>query len=504
MCAEVPFQSPARPGGRIGTRAWPWVLGGAACLIVPAVLNGVPFTYYDTVSYIARPDGVLRMLQRLVGIEPPPRILSLEELTAVRPEDHPVAHRGRSMFYRMFGWGAHVLGGLWPIVVLQALLVSATVMILWRRVLGWRPGPAFVAAMAALTVLTPLGYFTALVMPDVLSGLMVLGAGLVLLAWHRLSRGERVFLGLLLLFSAASHATHVLIGLGLLGLALLLWWPLRRAGTPLRPAGAAVLGGAVVVALLLELLMIEVYNRRAAAPMVTWPHITAGLLDSGPGTEFLRRNCPEAGFVMCEHLDRLPMFWIDFLFDDTDEVRGIYAIASPAEKRAISAEQIAFLRAVMADDPGGMVLYLVDQTARQLVRFGMDDAMIPPGYWFDVTRGGLTDGLAERVEASPLHNAPWLLDVLGAITHATALAALVAALVAVRRMRRDGVAPEARLAVALVLVLLAGLFLNAMICGTIAAPYDRFQARLIWLWPLAAMILLHLSRPASEPKEPSR
>jgi hypothetical protein len=44
-----------------------------------------------------------------------------------------------------------------------------------------------------------------------------------------------------------------------------------------------------------------------------------------------------------------------------------------------------------------------------------------------------------------------------------------------------------------------GVMLNALICGALAAPYDRFQARVIWLVPVAASVLVPLALRAKAP-----
>ena len=36
-------------------------------------------------------------------------------------------------------------------------------------------------------------------------------------------------------------------------------------------------------------------------------------------------------------------------------------------------------------------------------------------------------------------------------------------------------------------IVLMGVLANAIICGALASPYDRFQARVIWLVPLVAL-----------------
>ena len=38
------------------------------------------------------------------------------------------------------------------------------------------------------------------------------------------------------------------------------------------------------------------------------------------------------------------------------------------------------------------------------------------------------------------------------------------------------------------MVLLVFVLVNAAVCGGIASPYDRFQGRIVWLIPLAAVL----------------
>jgi hypothetical protein len=67
------------------------------------------------------------------------------------------------------------------------------------------------------------------------------------------------------------------------------------------------------------------------------------------------------------------------------------------------------------------------------------------------------------------------------------LAALLAVLVWTMRTGRtsDGALP---------LFVLAALLANAIICGTLSGPHDRYQSRLIWLAPFAA-VLAYMSSP---------
>ena len=53
--------------------------------------------------------------------------------------------------------------------------------------------------------------------------------------------------------------------------------------------------------------------------------------------------------------------------------------------------------------------------------------------------------------------------------------------------RRDFDDPVFRASIAAVLLLTA-VILNAAVCGAISGPFPRYQARIVWLFPAAALL----------------
>lgn len=543
---DGPHEGAAAPliGVGMGTARrplWPWVLAGSGCLMVPALLNGMPFVYYDSVAYVTLPDGVLPRLQGgsaaptlpagEAGAEAASAAAEVGAGAAVA-EAAPEHVRGRSPVYRLAGWGVQWLGlGLWPLIAAQALAVSTVLGLLWRVALPRLSGWLWLAGLAILTLLTPLGLFTGLVMPDIFAGLLVVATGLLALGWPWLTPGQRWFLGLLAGFAMTVHLSHAAVALLLLcalGLAGLVHRGLRQrrrgaaavvrpdrpcAAVKVAPAGLAVLVLGLAAALAVEAAVVAAHARLSDRPLLTRPHVTANLVDRGPGTAYLQRACPEAGFVLCDHLDRLPIFWIAFLFE-TDPEHGMFAALGPAERQALSAEHGRFVRAVIADDPGDFLRFAVGALGAQLVRFGAADAVIgvhsivdiaallPPQLGHALADSGVMrhhDAVMSGLDAATLGLVALSLAVLltAGLRHHLPAGGPAAS----SDFHANG--PSASLAkaaalpgpvVGLVWVILAGIVANAAVCGILAAPYDRFQARVIWLLPLAALMLLTISR----------
>lgn len=471
-------------------RIWPWVIAGTIVLMLPALLNGVPFLYYDSSVYLQRPDGLLRLLP-FVEIAPGPvPDLPVNEGVAPAPvladEGPRVIYHGRSIYYGIIAWAGMAVGGGWLLVGLQAALVSLSATLAFTRMAGCTAGWALSLALGILAFVTPLGIFVGLAMPDILVGVLVLSIATLTLGWQALSVPERVVLFLIATFAIVSHTSHLVLGLVLTTMILVVAWKKTtvRAG-----AGLVYLGLAVSVGLLQ--LHLKVVDRDSDVAVLTPPHLVAHLIDDGPGVTYLREACPEAGFAMCGFVDKVPVEWRTFLFGGETEDSRFHVDAPAPAKIAISREQFAFTAAVLVHDPLDLLSFAIVASIRQLAMFDGASALIPVKD-LDHFEGVFPDRLMERTRASLAltHEAPllWLRTMTGVMT----VASLFLLIAFVRQRIRHGGTTGDQEVLHLVVVLLAGLALNAVICGTLASPYDRFQARIIWLLPFSAFLVLAL------------
>ncbi len=471
-----------------------WVVAATLVLMIPAIVNGAPFIYYDTATYLSAPQPVLPILKFLLE---PLTLRSggvLENLHAVRvryrilSSADPVAadwimHRGRAPHYRILGALSVEYGRVWSLAALQALLTALVAALFWARVAGLALGWGWLAGMAALTALTPLGLFAGLAMPDILSGVTVLAVIGLVLGWTRLRVSERAALAVIAGFAMLSHQTHLLLGAGLaLALALL---ARHTAG---RYRGLAAVLAAAFTAGALEQGYMQLLDLRPDATVQSRPHLVAHLIDHGPGVDYLRQNCPEAGFALCAHVDKLPMRWSAFLFGGRSAESRFLAEAPVAERVTISQEQFPLVLAIIRDDPWGVLGFALRAAGRQITMFRPDGAIIMPDNLAPHPVPFPPD-LKQATWDSRLYADPGLLRTLGDISGVVVVGALALLLLGwLRLWVRQGGADRYH-ATMIVTALMAGLLLNAIICGVLASPYDRFQARLIWLLPYAALML---------------
>ncbi|MDO9707855.1 hypothetical protein [Paracraurococcus lichenis] len=477
------------------------LLLGTLLLAAPALLNRQPLLYEDIFAYLRGPavislqlggprfENAWSKVHRPLAAPAP----AAAEAPAVAPEA-PAAQQdrsieaGRSIYWGTLAYLTWLASGFWLLVVLQAAIVAWLLDLLLLRCL--RLGTAWYAgALVGLTLLTPLPYYVAYVMPDLFAAVAILGAALLVGFWRDLARTDRVLLWLLVAFGVMAHASHLLTLAAILvvcAVAALL----RRTPAP-RAAPLLALAACVALGALGEVAFGQAVRLALHQSPLRLPHMTAHLIEMGPGLDLLRAQCGGASpFALCAYVDRLPVDWVSFLFD-SDPARGVFGAADMVLKRRISEEQTRFLLATLAHDPLGTATGLLRDGLEQVVSFGLPDIVYTQKR-LDFFAGYFPAALAEGAPRTLVQTHPAITRVHEAIIYAVALAALLAGGIALLRpgpARRD---PAWDGAATVALVVLLGLVVNGLVCGMLASPYGRFEARVIWLLPLVAMALVGL------------
>lgn len=482
----------------------------ALMLGLAAWWNGQPFFYPDTPTYLRGAqmgasklagDGRLApwiapAATPLPSIRPEPAAAPAPGLTSVGDK---VVLAGRSVYYGALLYASHLAGSLWWTVAVQALAVAWMLHLLMVRL--WSLGTSrYLRTVAVLAAATPLAVYTGLLMPDVFAGLAVLATATLAVYWRRLARAQRAALAGLLLYALAGHASHVALVAVLLAVACALRAG-RAAWQSLSLPALGVVAGCLVGALGLEWGFGQAVARTLGAPPLRLPHTMARLVDMGPGTDFLRAHCPQAGYAACAFADHLPTAWTDFLFSN-DPQRGAFALADAAGKRRMADEQLRFVVDVVRHDPAGVTRGVALDALRQLTQFRVDVwgyrqrelamymGRVPPPVFaaMQASRGAFTSA----------YN-----DTLTSLTYASTLTALVLALAWARRRRLGTPAGMPHRMEQLVVLTITGVVANALVCATLASAMDRFQARVVWLLPFLALSTLavaaHRQRLAAAP-----
>lgn len=453
---------------------------GAFILFVPTMLNRDVFLYWDTPTYINGAEtGLAKLFGEHFGLTPS-RVIPTAGLGST---SGGVYLAGRSVYYGALLVAAIVAGSLMIVAAVQALVVSWVILFFFRVFLPGREGCALLS-MVVLTIFTPLGYFVGLAMPDVFAGVIILLITTLLCGWRQTGLADRGVAFAVLSFAMLAHNSHPPLAFLTILAGCIFIRPGRGAGiSVIRPV--MLIGIAVCAGLVGEVVFTRVATHAIGVPPVRLPFLSAHLQEMGPGTTYLNSHCPQAHFEICNDRARLPVDWRDFMFS-TDPVTGVFALADASAKRRISGEQVAFALAVLKDQPVATVGGLGVAFVKQLTMFRVQEI-----YILDTVAPWLPPAEYRRAMQSVTAGLGNLEQVLTVFTYVTVSLSVLALTAAVIRARMSGELARGSMLWSATKIVIAGLIINAAVCGIVASPYDRFQARVIWLLPLLA--LAHLA-----------
>jgi len=434
------------------------VLAAALLMAWPALLNRYPLLYPDSMTYLG--EG------RLVA-----RALFLHRLS-----DY---YGMRSFIYSLgiLPWHWNVTA--WPVVGLQALLTAFVIWLVVRSVVPRRAVWCYLVLVALLSLLTGLGWFVSLIMPDILGPVLYLCIYLLVFARETLSRAERLSVLPIAWWGVASHATHLMLAAGmcvLLGLLLVFRLPLMH-----RRLGAV--GEVAIIVLLAVAAQLALHTYLYGKPSLNGerpPFLMARVIADGPGFWYLKQHCRQVKFVLCDHLHDLPQEPDEFLWGE----KGIWQNADEETERRLRQEEIPFVLATLRAYPVAQLSRSATNFGQQLRTFGLD--LFGPSDWVLEEFAGVLPSDRSRYLQSRQARDALPLEFFTSVQNWTVVASLVVIAAFIPRMYRSRLPRLMGLGIVIVSAVMA----NALVTGVLSMVEERLQSRVIWLLPLLAGVLL--------------
>lgn len=466
----------------------------ALMLLWPAFVNGEPFYMPDTPSYLRGADGAVHELtgvssawsdelQKRFAVDA--AASNPTAATSQSSAEPAVVLKGRSIYYGALLYAAQWLGNFWVVAIFQAVLCAVAIMLTvatLRLAMGREPTRyTFVGIGLALAALTPVGYFASYMLPDVFGALGLLAAGHLLFFWSGQSRASRFFWFALLALAILFHTANMLL-VTLLALAAAIGLAFRL---PASRSGLAAVAGTVVIGFFGQFAFSWGVEHATGAAPIRPPFLAARIIEDGPGYDYLREHCPEVRFVFCRAVgfrsrESAALLWSD------DPREGIFQALTPAGQRLAAIQQNAFLLAVAKERPLELLRSSAGAFIRQLGYFKLESFNYtgPNNVYF---RRKLPEPFLDHARQSKAYRQKMPVTFVEWATVASVLASLVVVALAVRAIlrRERKLTPVA----AFLLLLVLGVLINAAICGAFSTPRGRYQMRLIWVLPLAALAI---------------
>jgi hypothetical protein len=428
-------------------------------LVAPALWNGYPLLQWDTGGYLAR-----------------------------WYEGYLVPSRST-----VFGLYLHVgeHSSFWLNLGIQAL-ATLWILQLTLRVLGTATPLRLIGLSIVLIVTTALPWLVSLLLTDIFAGLSVLALFVLVVHDDKISAIERFALFAFTAFAAATHSATlgVLFGLCALG------WIARPF---LR--GPVVLVGLVRGSLTIPLgaLMLLTANFVLSGQLAWTPGgvgVAFGrMLQDGIVTRYLRDHCPEAKLKLCPYRDQLPATADDFLW-------GNSMFNTLGRFQGMSDEMGFIVIHSLAEYPLWQAEAAIATSAQQLVDVATGEG----------TNGWIphTYGIIERyipAQLKPMraaHQQHWDID-FAAINRIHVPVALASMLFVFGMFGRGLLCRRLDDLTLLAATVSFALLGNAVICGVISGPHDRYGARIAWIATFVALIaaLRHFAGNDEKPSETS-
>lgn len=486
-------------------RAILWIAAAVLACLSVYLVNGRPLFYFDTVGYVSQGHTGLQQL----GIRgESPLAIRMARIKAEKAAQGPVeaapdtteieaegtVDGSRSAVYALL---AGLLARLHALEALMLINVAAVLIAVWlpMRAAARRWGlPVPLSEAVALPVIVAcagsLPFFVAYLMPDTLAPVLLLTIA-TLTVFGRSMRPWEVILALLLgTFAIVSHLSHLAIGLVMIPAVALVSVIVSRRRWWLPVAYVCLIVGAGFTE---QSLLRTAAKAVAHSEVVIKPYITARLIEDGPGLKYLDKYCPDDHIPTCKLHAALQ--WSDdpyritatHIVFETSPRLGSFRLMTPEDQKAVADDQIGFFFAVLKDQPLGVIRALLRNVFVQAGWVSVEmtipsDAIVAQNA--DVT--GLAFSTFDHGRIT--RNTTWL----GPVTlgqQALYVASLIIVIVLVLLPRR--VPGEIK---ALAVMVILGILANALVCGGISQPATRYGARVIWLLPLMATILLVFAR----------
>jgi putative flippase GtrA len=490
------------------------VLAGTLMLVGVVLINGRPSVFTDTDDYFVEGRTFAYTIAYALHLkEPAPPPTTPEDIADAKQtaEDLHMSHTevgARSPYYGLLLYASQRIGTIWLTTAIQAVFGAWLVFMMWRLATPGAPRWTAYAAQAAVAFGSSLPFFAAFTMPDVFSGYATVSATLLLVFWERLNRWERGALAGLLVAAMTFHTSHLLDVVGVTVLAGLVFRFFRaRTFAVLAPVALVIVS--IVAAAGAGAIYKEAVKLKTGDEMRRPPFLAMRVIADGPGRKFLRERCDHgATYALCEfHTlpldDAQDMLWSD------DRRKGIFNVTTYDTRLRMEREENRFVLDAVAYAPLDQMVASLRNWLEQLFLIYLDDPLKNPHYYLTNSYWSTTNlpwlinhaancgrdhwGCASRLS---MEGSQWLYGSL-------AIAGLI--IVALRLFRSDlqsGVArrrldwsdDRSRL-MALLVLLIGAVVINAFVCGVLSGPFARYQARITWLITAAAEISLISAMP---------
>ncbi|MBN1363516.1 MAG: hypothetical protein JW976_01790, partial [Syntrophaceae bacterium] len=388
----------------------------------------------------------------------------------------------RSSFYNLFIYPSLQLHSLWPVVLMQSLIVAHLLRLILRVVFKLTSLILYFITISLLCLLTSLPWVTGFIMPDIFTGVMILSLFLLIFCRENLGFGEKIYLFLLTLLSSTVHLTHIPLAIGIIGI---IWFFRVMIKNDKRLPTPHLFSASMAVFLAFALIIANNYRTYGVFTFSQngYAFILARLVADGPAVKYLKEFCPQRNYKLCAYINELPSNSDKFLWPKDSPFRKVGWFDGYQKE----GEKI--VRETVLSYPLDVAKQIPKNTFLQLKRFltstpsCLDETYInhPLQFYFSSEYKAYENSKQSQKQLN--------LKVLNYLHLAVVgISLMIAGIVLLIFLKRSKYLP------ALCLLFIGVVYLlHALLTGCLSEPDHRYGNRIIWLLPFLSMAsLMHI------------
>lgn len=433
---------------------------GTLILSIIGFYNGYPLVYPDTGTYI------------LSGIE------------RYVPVDRPIMY---GLFIQLFSFEY----SLWSVVFFQNLITAYVLfelmMIFFDEQFNIKR--IYLLSLIFLVFSTGIGWYSNQIMPDFLAPISIM-VYFILLYRKSIPLTSKIILILILLFSLISHFSHLFLGLALVVISVITKLLMKDRIKEIAFRRIWFLATIILSALIIIPTINFFIEKKFTLSKGSHVFLMGHLVDTGILEQFLKENCTKPEFEYCKicyFKDSLPNDASSFIWTSgIPEKTGGWEGSKQEYNKIINATlmQPKYLCANIYKSVSYGLIQLTDNEIGQGLS-AYNEGSPPYGPIYDLFHNELSNYInARQNKWNGLNLSFDSLNIFQSILIIITLFIITLLFSGSIRLKID------RLTLYFLIFVIISIILNSMITAGLNTPYGRMQARVIWLLPLATIIVL--------------
>lgn len=433
---------------------------GALLLSIIGLYNGYPLVYSDTGTYIY--SGFDKFI----------------------PYDRPIAY---GLFLRFFSFNYSA----WFVIIVQNIITSFVIYETFKlfEFTKARLTQLFLGTILFLVFFTGIGWYTNQLMPDFLVPISVLIIFILILKSDR-NYPVFILLSFILVFSLISHFSHLLIGTSIVLVVLFCRLIFRHKFSIFRLKRTLVVSIVVLSVWLFLPTLNYIIERQFILSKGSHVFLMSHLNDTGILKKFLDENCNSPEFKnckLCQFKDSLPndaasFIWSSCIVDSCGGWLGSKEEYSKIISATLTRPKYLFMNAYRSASYG-LIQLTRNDIGSGLSAYNEGSAPYGQIHWrFNSELNNYLNSKQNKWDGVELK-----FDVLNRINFVVLIACLLFFILIFASSVFLKIAPKALL---FILFVAMAIIANSFITAGLNCPYERYQARIVWLLPFAVIVIL--------------